>query len=160
MEESIFTSIAKLHADRLFSIAFHYCKNKADADDIVQTVLLKLYLTDTPFEQGDHVKHWLIRVTINECKRLLISPWHKRTTALEEYADEVFETKEESDLFLAVMGLPQKYRLVVHLYYYEDYATKEIAALLNISETAVQTRLMRARKTLKHTLQEAWHDEK
>lgn len=159
MEESTFLRIAQRYKNRLFAIAFHYCKNRADADDIVQTVLFKWYKSNKPLENDDHIRNWLIHVTINECKRLLLSPWHKRTAPLEEYAALTFSEPEESDLFMAVMALPPKYRIVVHLYYYEEYATKEIAKLLEISETAVQTRLLRARKKLKLSLQEAWDDE-
>lgn len=160
MEESTFLGIAEQYRNRLFAIAFHYCKNRADADDIVQTVLFKLFKADKPFENEEHIRNWLIRVTINECKRLLLSPWQKRTAPLEDYAAITFSEPGESDLFLAVMALQPKYRIVVHLYYYEEYSTKEIAKLLEISETAVQTRLMRARKKLKQALQEAWYDEK
>lgn len=160
MEESTFLPIAQQYKDRLFAIAFHYCKNQADADDIVQTVLFKLYKSDKFFETHEHIRNWLIRVTINECKRLLLSPWQKRTAPLEDYAASTFSDPEESDLFMAVMALQTKYRMVVHLYYYEEYSTKEMAQILEISETAVQTRLLRARKKLKQSLQEAWNDEK
>ena len=71
-------------------------------------------------------------------------------------AEPAFSEPENSELFYAVQKLPVRYREVVHLYYYEDYSIREIAALLNISETAIQTRLMRARKKLKTTLKEAW----
>ena len=160
MEESKFLRIAGQYKNRLFAIAFHYCKNSADADDIVQTVLFKLYKADRSFENEEHIRNWIIRVTINECKRLLLSPWQKRTAPLEDYAALTFSNAEESDLFMAVMALPPKYRIIVHLYYYEEYSTKEISKMMEISETAVQTRLMRARKKLKQALQEAWDDEK
>lgn len=159
MDHETFTRTAAAYKDRLFAIAFHFCKNKADAEDILQTVLLKYYRSETAFQSEEHLRNWLIRVTINEAKRLLISPWRKRTAPLEEYAAATFPQQEESDLFLAVMALPQKYRIVVHLYYYEEYSVREIAQLLGIKETTIQTRLMRARKKLKETLQEAWNDE-
>lgn len=159
MDHETFTRTAAAYKDRLFAIAFHFCKNKADAEDILQTVLLKYYRSETAFQSEEHLRNWLIRVTINEAKRLLISPWRKRTAPLEEYAAAIFPMQEESDLFLAVMALPQKYRIVIHLYYYEEYSVREIAQLLDIKETTIQTRLMRARKKLKETLQEAWNDE-
>lgn len=78
-------------------------------------------------------------------------------TSLEELPFEPsFSTEEHSELFYAVQGLPVKYREVMHLYYYEEYSIKEIAVLLHLSETAIQTRLMRARKKLKQQLKEAW----
>ena len=79
---------------------------------------------------------------------------------LEEYAESLqYETPEESDLFFAVMALPKKYRAIVHLYYYEDYSTREIAEMLRLKEPTVRTRLVRARKLLKQSLKEAWEDE-
>lgn len=78
-----------------------------------------------------------------------------------DYIEEIvkepeFDTEEKSELYYAVMELPQKYRSVVHLYYYEDYSVKEISEILDIKETTIQTRLMRARKMLKQQLWEAW----
>ncbi len=159
MDDATFSRTAAAYKDRLFAIAFHYCQIKADAEDILQTVLLKYYRSEKTFESEEHLRNWLIRVTINESKRLLLSPWRKRTAPLEEYAAVTFLRQEESDLFLAVMSLPPRYRIVVHLYYYEEYSVREIANLLDIKETTVQTRLMRARKKLKDKLQEAWNDE-
>ena len=158
MEKQQFEQIVMQYKDRLFAIAFHTCKNAADADDIVQTVLLKYYQSQKTFLTKEHIRNWLIRVTINECKKVLISPWKKHTVPLEEYAGEVFDRKEESDLFLAVISLPKKYRIVVHLYYYEDYSVQEIAEILSRKETTVQTQLMRARQKLKEQLKEAWND--
>lgn len=162
MDEATFTRTAMAYKDRLFAIAFHFCKNKADAEDILQTVLLKYYRSEKAFETEEHLRNWLIRVAINESKRLLLSPWRKRTAPLEDLEDFAADTlpiPEESTLFLAVLALPQKYRIVVHLYYYEEYSVREIATLLAIRETTVQTRLMRARAKLKEQLKEAWNDE-
>ncbi len=78
---------------------------------------------------------------------------------LDDYAETLgFETPEQSELFLAVMALPKKYRIPVHLYYYEDYSVQEVAEALGLRESAVQTRLLRARRKLKETLEE-WNDE-
>lgn len=161
MDEATFTRTAKAYKDRLFAIAFHYCRNRADAEDILQTVLLKYYRSEKVFETEGHLRNWLIRVTINEAKRLLLSPWRRRTAPLEElegFAAKNLPLPEESALFLAVLALPQKYRIVVHLYYYEEYSVKEISGLLEVKETTVQTRLMRARAKLRETLKEAWND--
>lgn len=150
---------AKRYRDCIFAIAYNYLKNSYDADDITQNVLLKYYHNKKILESEAHKKNWLIRVTINECKKMLMSPWRNRNQNLEDYADSLlFEEKEESELFLAVMGLQQKYRTVVHLYYFEDYSTREIAQILGIRESAVSTRLMRARNMLKDMLQEVWNE--
>ncbi len=162
MDEAVFTRTAKAYKDRLFAIAFHYCRSRADAEDILQTVLLKYYKSEKEFVTEEYLRNWLIRVTINESKRLLLSHWRRRTVPLEEleeYAAQTLPIPEESELFLAVLALPQKYRIVVHLYYYEEYSVREIADLLAIRETTVQTRLMRARAKLREKLKEAWNDE-
>ena len=161
MDNAYFTKIIEQHKDRLFAIAFNYFKNSHDSDDVVQEVFIKFYNVKKEFESDEHIRNWLIKVTINQCKKILVSSWFKKHVALEEYANGLsFETTEESDLFYAVMNIPKKYRVVVHLYYYEGYNIKEISELLRIKETAISTRLMRARKILKECLKEIWEDEK
>lgn len=149
-----FARMAVLHMDAVFRLAFSYLKNRADADDVTQTALLRLYETNKVFESDAHVKHWLLRVTINECKRRWRSSW-SRTECLEDYVNElVFEERPYSDLFQAIMALDKKYRTVIVLYYYEGYALSEIATLLGIPQGTVGTRLRRARKQLKRYLLE------
>lgn len=150
-----FTKCAEQYIDTVFRVAFSYVKNRADADDIAQNTLVKLYRADKDFESDAHIKHWLIRVAINECKKTLLSPW-RRHEPIEDYANTLsFATKEHSELFYAVMGLPKKYRLAVFLHYYEDYSTEEISMLLGIPGATVRTHLRRGRQQLKITLTEA-----
>lgn len=159
MQDTEFEAVAQRYRDNLFAIAFQYTKNAADADDMVQIALLKCYQNKKPFESEQHARNWLIRVTVNECKRYLTSPWRRLTAPIDEYAQTLgFESPAQSSLFCAVMKLPQKYRVCVHLYYYEDYSVREVAELLGLRESAVQTRLMRARQQLKSTL-EGWNDD-
>ena len=149
-----FTTYAQRYMDTIFRVAFNYLKNRADADDITQNVLFKFYRADMAFESDAHIKHWLIRVTINECKRMLLSPWRK-VEPIEDYAATLgFETPEQSELFSTVMKLPAKYRIAMQLYYFEGYSTNEIAHLLGIPKSTVGTHLERARKRLKTTLLE------
>lgn len=149
-----FARMAALHMDAVFRLAFSYLKNRADADDVTQTALLRLYETNKVFESDAHVKHWLLRVTINECKRRWRSSW-SRTECLEDYVNElVFEERPYSDLFQAIMALDKKYRTVIVLYYYEGYSVAEIATLLGIPQGTVGTRLRRAREQLKRYLLE------
>ncbi|MDO4269851.1 MAG: sigma-70 family RNA polymerase sigma factor [Eubacteriales bacterium] len=159
MDEAQFDEIVRRYRDNLFAIAFQYTKNAADADDMTQIALLKCYKAEKPFESEQHIKNWLIRVTINECKRYLVSPWRRYTAPIEDYAETLgFETPEQSELFAAVMALPQKYRVPVHLYYYEGYSVRETAEALGLRESAVQTRLLRARRKLKEKLED-WNDD-
>lgn len=151
-----FTLVAEQHMDMIFRIAFSYLRSREDADDVTQNVLLALYRTDKAFRDGDHLKAWLIRVTINACRKILRSPWRRRNAPLEEYAGAMpFQEARDSDLFLAIMALDVKYRSVIVLYYYEGYDIAEIGNLLGIPVGTVGTRLARARNMLKSTLAEA-----
>ncbi len=153
MGDGEFAARAQQFADTIYRIAFHTCKNAADAEDIVQNVLLKLYRADKEFESEEHLRRWVIRVAVNESKKLVCSAWFRRSVPLEEYAESLeFSTPEESALFLAVMELPKKYRVPIYLYYYEGYPAKEAAALCGIKVSTMQTRLQRARERLKKKL--------
>lgn len=148
------------YKDNIFAIGFNYFKNSIEADDVVQETFFKLARSGKDFENEEHLRNWLIRVAVNECKRVSLSSWVKKKVSLEEYSGQIdFETKEESRVFTAVMSLPKKYRQVIHLYYYEDCSTAEIADILGISQTAVTTRLLRGREKLKLDLLEVWKDE-
>ena len=149
-----FTAYVRMYMDTVFRVAFNYLKSRSDADDVTQNVLIKLYRANKTFENDAHIKHWLIRVTINECKRILLSPW-RRIEPIEAHVETLrFEAPEQSELFEKVMQLPVKYRVVILLYYFEDYSTEEIARLLVIPNSTVRTHLKRAREKLKSELLE------
>ena len=155
MTDETFERVARTYGDMLYRVAYHALKNRADAEDVTQTVLLKLYQQGDRFESEEHRKHWLLRVAVNESKKLLRSPWCRRTGPLEEAGEPVFDTPQQSELYQHVMGLPPKYRAAVYLYYYEDCSVQEIAAAMGANPSTVQTWLMRARGKLKLILQEA-----
>ena len=139
--------------DAVYRTALNCCKSRQDAEDVVQTAFLKLLECDTSFQDETHIRRWLIRVAVNESHSLWRSFWRRNVSSLDgQTVEPAFSQPEHSDLFYAVQGLPVRYREVVHLYYYEEYSIREIAALLRLSETAVQTRLMRARRKLKQKL--------
>lgn len=149
-----FNALAQKYMDCVFRLAFSYLKCRSDADDVTQNVFICLYKTDKVFESEAHIKHWLIRVTVNECKKLWRSPWRK-TEDLDEYANTMpFEDEHYSDLFQAIMALDKKYRTVIVLYYCEGYSISEIAEILNIPTGTVGTRLDRARRKLRLDLME------
>ena len=155
MNDLQFNIYAKQYMDMVFRLAFSMVKSKADADDITQNVLLALYKSPKAFESDAHVKNWLVRVTVNECKKLWRSPW-SRAEDFEEYSDSlVFEEKRYGDLYHAIMSLDKKYRLIIVLYYYENYSITDISALLGLPAGTVGTRLSRAREKLKMWLTEA-----
>ena len=156
MEQAVFYELVRRYKDMIFRIALNYFGNTFDAEDMVQETLMKLYTANPAFESEEHAKHWLIRVTLNLCKNTVRSPWRRRTVSLEEASELVsFDKPEQSELFQSVMGLPEKYRTVLYLFYYEDLSVREIAQLLRVKESAVTTRLSRARQRLKSELKEA-----
>ena len=158
MTNERFTCLAQAYMDTVFRVAFSYMKSSAEADDITQDVLLKLYRYEGEFENDSHVKHWLIRVTINACKSAYRSPW-RRHEDIQDYANTLaMPTREHSDLFEAVMGLPRKYRVAIYLFYYEGYSTREMSELLHIPEATVRTQLARGRERLRKILTEAEED--
>lgn len=150
-----FTYIAQRYMDTVFRVAFSYMKSRADADDITQNVLLKLYRYEGDFQNEAHLKHWLIRVTVNECKSAYRSLWRK-TENIEDYVNSLeMPSEEHSELLEAVMSLPKKYRVAIFLFYYEGYSTREIAELLAMPEATVRTHLARGWEKLKTILTEA-----
>jgi RNA polymerase sigma-70 factor (ECF subfamily) len=152
--------LAERYRDNLFAVAFHVCKNAADADDIVQETFLQYYVAKKEFDSEAHIRAWLIRVTVNKAKNVNRSFWRQHKVPLEEYMESlVFETQKEETLFETVMKLPQKYRIIIHLYYYEDYSVREIGEILSLKESNVKVRLSRGRKLLKEALKEDWDDD-
>ena len=150
--DETFRRYVEQYADTVFRVAFHSLRHRADAEDVMQTVFLRLYQTRTPFQGEEHVRHWLIRVAVNESRRTLRSHWRRNRVPLEQEPAVEVETAGELALYQAVMALPEKYRLCIYLYYYEGYAVKEIARALGAKESTVQTWLMRAREKLRGEL--------
>ena len=103
-----FTVFAEKYMDTIYRVAYSWTKNSDDANDVTQDVLIQLYKTTKKFESDSHLKNWLIKVTVNQCKMLFRSPWSKMED-IEEYANTLgFEEKNHLDLFQAVMKLEKK----------------------------------------------------
>lgn len=152
--------VFKTYGDRLFSIAYAVCQNREDAEDAMQDTLIRYDGAKKDFASEEHIKAWLIRVAINRAKDIRASFWRrKRADWQETMAALSFEEPADSRLFQAVMGLDEKYRVVVQLFYYEDYGVEEIAAILKCPSGTVKSRLSRARALLKQTLKEEWNDD-
>ncbi|MEY8524796.1 sigma-70 family RNA polymerase sigma factor [Lachnospiraceae bacterium 38-10] len=149
------------YQDSLYVLSFNICKSAEDAKDVVQDTFMQYYTLKKEFENEQHVRAWLIRVAVNKAKNVNRTFWRRNKIPLEEYMDSLeFPTPESEELFETVMQLPEKYRIVVHLFYYEDYTVREIADILRISESNVKVRLSRARSLLRETLQEEWENDK
>lgn len=158
MNDEQFTRLVRRYIDTVFRVALNYLRNPADAEDITQTVFEKLLRERKAFESEEHIRNWLIRVAVNECKKLLRSPWRK-VEAIEDYLTGVsFDNPAHSELYRAVMCLPKKYRIVIYLHYYEGYSTQEIGGIMKIPKNTVCSHLKRGRELLRKELQEANDD--
>ena len=154
-----FEEITKKYGNRLYAAAFNVCRQNQDAEDAVQDALIALYRSDAEYMSEEHMKAWLLRVTINNAKSIRRSFWNRNKTSYEEYMDSLtFEDESDKSLMDEVLRLPEKLRIVVHLHYYEGYRIEEIAQMLELSVNTVKTRLFNARKILKSRL-EGWEDE-
>ena len=152
MNEAQARRLVELYADMILRISFQYLKHTMDAEDICQTVFLK-YLTANPqFQNYEHEKAWIIRTTVNACKDHVKSAFFRRTVPIEEAAAMAAPTTEDSGILPALQSLPEKYRICLYLYYYEDYTGKEIAQILGKSEAAVSQYLSRGRQKLRNYL--------
>lgn len=148
------------YRNNLYVAAFSVCKNAQDAEDVVQETFLQYWTQKKEFESEQHVRAWLLRVAINKAKNKCNSYFRKNTLPLEDYIETLtFPTEASSGLFEAVMELPEKYRIVIHLFYYEDYSVKEIANILKLTPGNVKVRLSRGRALLDNTLKEVWTDD-
>lgn len=153
--------LAAMYQDNLFAAAFNICRNAQDAEDVIQDTFVQYYTTKKEFENEQHIRAWLLRVAINKAKNVTRTFWRRNKVSIEDYMETLtFDTPESENLFETVMQLPEKYRIVIHLYYYEDYTVREIADILKLSESNVKTRLSRGRAMLKKELKEEWDDDK
>ena len=152
--------LVEMYKNNIYAAAFNICKSAADAEDVVQDTFLQYYMTKKEFDDEKHIRYWILRVAINKAKNIQSSFRRKNEMSLEDYVETLtFETPESRELFEEVMKLPEKYRVVIHLFYYEDYSIKEIAKILRVTESSVKVRLSRGRAKLKDALKEDWEDE-
>lgn len=141
------------YADLVRRVCMIHLKNHADTEDIFQTVFLKYVTGTTEFESEEHEKAWFIRVTINACKDLLRSFFRSRTVSLNDLLEQPDQVPEDHrEVLEAVLALPDKYRDVVYLHYYEGYTAPEIGTILHKNPNTVYTLLIRARDELRKML--------
>lgn len=138
------------YRDDVYRLALSYTRSRQEAEDVCQSTFLALL--EHPDITPGKEKAWLLQVCANRCKNLLRSHWWRTTTPLEDV--HAVPGPERDSIREVVMGLEPSYRVVVYLYYYEGYSTREIAKLLKLSQSAVSTRLFRARAILKEQLKE------
>lgn len=143
--------IIEKYFDMVYKLAISQTGDLHHGEDVAAEVFLKFLQAKKEFESEEHIKAWLIRVTINSAKSLFSSSWYKKTVPLED--DLIAEMpEEESEVYAAVLNLPKKYRTVIHLFYYEDMSIKEIAEALKENSSTVRSQLHRGRAILKEKL--------
>ncbi len=145
----------KKYSSSMLKTAFSLLKSTADAEDAVQEAFIKLLTKAPEFENDEHRKAWLLRVTVNISKNMLKSAKRKNLPLTEE----IPYSEKSDDVLPYVLSLDEKYRVVIHLYYYENYSIKEIAEILSLPAATVGTRLARARKMLEKSIKEDFGDE-
>lgn len=153
-------SLVEKYQNNIYATAFNVCKNPQDAEDVVQDTFIQYMLHKKTFESETHIRAWLLRVAINKAKNKNIASFRRKTLPLENYIETLsFESEASLEIFETVMKLPQKYRIVIHLFYYEDYSVNEIAGILKLTSSNVKVRLSRGRMLLRNTVKEVWEDD-
>lgn len=151
-----FSFAFKQFTDTVYRIALHNTSNSSDAEDVVQEVFIKLLESNKAFRDGEHLKAWLIRVTVNLCRDKF-----KKTSRETLVENDVFQSsaEEKTDIIEAIMSLPKNYRNTIYLHYYEGYTTKEIGKILDTKENTVLSWLSRGREALRKELDGGFDDE-
>lgn len=151
-------TVIEKYKDMVYRIAFVRVGNQWDAEDVFQEVFITYYRKAPVFREEEHRKAWLINTAINISKKVAGSTWKKRIDVVSDvetrYGESYeFETKEENKIFVAMRELPEKYRMVLYLFYFEELSTKEIAKVLSVGEGTVRMRLTRVRTMMKEKLE-------
>lgn len=135
----------------VYGVALTHTKTKYDADDVFQDVFLALWKKSPHFSDEEHRKAWIIRTTLNLCKKTYNASIWKKAVSFGEIKEEqfVFQNRRENDIFLAVQAMTPKLRTVIYLYYFEEMSVKEIARLLHVREGTVRMQLTRGRDKLR-----------
>ena len=131
----------------------------ADADDVFQEVFLAYYQSSKTFRDEEHRKAWLLRTTLNHCRRITAGSWRRKTTPLEEDLPVQFQEPEENQVWSALMGLEDAYRMPLYLHYFEGLSTEETARSLGLRPGTARMRLSRGREKLRELLKGDFFDE-
>lgn len=145
----------KRYSSMVYRLAYARTRNHADAEDIYQEVFLKLAKADISFEDQEHVKAWLLRVTVNCSVNFFRSAWRRHVQPVEALPERA-SPRDDDDRYDALSRaldiLPARYRAVIHLYYYEEMSVDEISAVLSTKPATIRSRLARGRERLKREL--------
>lgn len=151
-EEEVTRAIGR-HADTVRRLCAVHLANRSDIEDVFQDVFLKYALSDAPFSSEEHERAWVIRVTLNACKDQVKRASRRHDVSLDAAYGIPADVSEESrEVLAAVKSLPEKYRNVVYLHFYEGYTAPEIAELLGKNANTVYTLITRSKKLLREKL--------
>ena len=155
------TEIIDRYQSTVYGLALAKTGSRADADDVFQEVFLAYFQSGKTFRDEEHRKAWLLRTTLNQCRRVTQSSWRKKTVPLSEREDApvTFSTPEENAVWQALSGLEEGYRLPLYLFYFQGLSTREIARVLSLGQGAVRMRLSRGREQLRQALKGDYFDE-
>ena len=150
------------HGGSVHLVALAQTRSEADAQDVAQDVFCRLLTDGTAFTSDEHLRAWLLRVTVNRCRELWRAPWRRRVESAEELSqlpapdapveDAALEELRDDPVWQALQALPEKLRVVALLHYVEEYTTEEIARVVECAPSTVRTRLHRARKRMRQML--------
>lgn len=148
--------LVKKYSPMIYRLAYSRLQNTADAEDITQEVLMKYIRSGQRFESEEHRRRWLLRVAVNAIKSLATTAWRRHTVSLDEAAEVGSESSDirHAEIRDAVQKLPEKYRMPIHLFYFEDLSVKEIASIMSSGEGTIKSLLSRARDKLREMLTE------
>ena len=153
--EQEFNLAVEQYLNMVYRIALNWFGSVHDAEDAAQEVMLRLWKNTSGFEGDAHLRHWLVRVTINVCKDLSRAPWRLHSVPLAQAPPQPCADEPEAQAVVEeILRLPKKDRVPLYLYHYEGYSVREISALLKANPSTIRTRLSRARELLKHQLEE------
>lgn len=147
-----FVSTYNRYVDMLYRLCFSFLKNREDTEDAIQSVFVKYLKSSKKFENECHEKAWFIVTASNICKDMLRQSW-RHNISIETY-DFISDTGDTAsdEVYMAILDLPYKYKMVVYLYYYEGYKTHEIAEMLHKPSSTIRNHLTEARRHLKKIL--------
>ncbi|MGN0593829.1 MAG: RNA polymerase sigma factor [Hominimerdicola sp.] len=150
--------LLEMYSDMVYRLAYARTNSKHDAEDITQDVFLKYIKSNVKFNDEEHRKAWLLKVTANTGKSFVTSAWFRHRADIED-ADNISVCMEEKgSVYYAVQKLPEKYRTVVHLFYYEELSVAQISKIVGSKESTVKSQLHRAREMLKEILKEEQYE--
>lgn len=167
MDRDVLQRKINMYSDMLYKLAFLQLRNNQDAEDVVQETFYQFIKTEKVFESAEHEKAWLIKVTMNGCRKVWRSAWYRRTDSMPEWElpsksnmeQEAMEKEKRQEILMAVLKLPEKYREVIHLFYFQEMSVRDICDVTRRKESTVTSQLTRGRELLRKKLREEYRYE-